>query len=334
MSRALTVDDLSVRYGDGDPVVSGVSLRVERGEILGVIGESGCGKSSIATAIMGLLPASADASARTLAVGEHDLLGIGERAFAALRGRVVSMVFQEPMSALNPTMRIGDQIAEVLLVHRLRDRRAAAARALELMRLVQMPEPEVRLRQFPHQLSGGMRQRVVIAMAVAAEPELIVADEPTTALDVTVQAQILEVLDRLRTTTGAGVVLISHDLGVIAQTCDRVVVMYAGQVVEEGLPAEVVTRPSHPYTRALLRSLPTVDRVGRSELPTIVGSVSDADRATTGCRFRSRCGFAQPACGEAQLLRGLDEPGRSVRCRRAEEVEALETGRAAREESR
>lgn len=319
MSEVLNVKGLTVAYGDGTPVVSDVSLRVGAGEILGVIGESGCGKSTVATTIMGLLPGAAHVEAAELTVGEHDLIGLDERAYAGLRGRVMSMVFQEPMSALNPTMRIGAQIAEVLTSHRIMDRRAAAERAVELLRLVQVPEPALRARQFPHQLSGGMRQRVVIAMALAARPALIVADEPTTALDVTVQAQILELISEMRDETGVGVVLISHDLGVIAQTCDRVVVMYAGQIVEEGTPAQILTAPGHPYTRALLRSVPTTERPGRTDLPTIPGAVSDEDRVREGCRFQARCPLAVEACARPQAMRAFGEPGRAVRCHRADE---------------
>lgn len=329
MSNALTIENLTIRYGDADPVVSDVSLHVSAGEIVGIIGESGCGKSTIATAIMGLLPGSGRIDAEHMQVGDDSLIGLAESAYASLRGRVMSMIFQEPMSALNPTMRIGDQIAEVLLVHRLANKRAAAARALELLKLVQVPEPDLRMRQYPHQLSGGMRQRVVIAMAMAATPQLLVADEPTTALDVTVQAQILDLIDEMRRATGAGVVLISHDLGVIAQTCDRVVVMYAGQIVEEGTPAEVLAQPAHPYTVALLRSIPATDRAGSADLPAIPGGISDEDRSRRGCRFQPRCAFAQESCGEPQELRPISTPLRTVRCIRSEEVIANDLERAA-----
>ncbi|WBU36719.1 ABC transporter ATP-binding protein [Homoserinibacter sp. YIM 151385] len=324
----LVVDGLTVGYGGAAPVVSDVSFRVASGEIVGVIGESGCGKSTIATAIMGLLPGSAALDATTLSVGDETLVGRSEKEYASLRGRVMSMVFQEPMSALNPTIRIGPQIAETLIVHRLMDKKAAMVRARELLELVQVPEPDLRMRQFPHQLSGGMRQRVVIAMAMAAKPRLLVADEPTTALDVTVQAQILDLIDEMRTVTGTGVVLISHDLGVIAQTCDRVLVMYAGQIVEEGTPAEVLAAPAHPYTRALLKSIPATDRPGRVELPAIPGGIADEDRARAGCRFQPRCAFATDACAAPQALRPID-PGRAVRCVRSEEVIALEIQEAA-----
>ncbi|WP_062301690.1 ABC transporter ATP-binding protein [Demequina subtropica] len=317
---ALAVEDLTISYGGGTPVVSGVDLRVGPGEILGVIGESGCGKSSIGFAVLGLLPASARVDADRLDVGEHGMLDADESDWNQVRGRVASMVFQEPMSALNPCMRVGAQIAEVLLVHGLADKKAAHARALDLLRLVQVPEPELRAKQFPHQMSGGMRQRIVIAMAMAANPQLLVADEPTTALDVTVQAQILDLLDRMRRETGAGVLLISHDLGVIAQTCDRVVVMYAGEIVEEGVPTEVLANPSHPYTAALVASIPTTTTAAREDLPMIPGGVRDADRETSGCRFAARCAFAVETCSSPQALVEV-EPSHTARCWRSTELD-------------
>lgn len=320
--NALVIDELSIQYGTGTPVVSRVGLRVAKGEIVGIIGESGCGKSSLGFAAVGLLPEAARVTAHSLEVGGQQMLDADEREWSAVRGVKASMVFQEPMSALNPCMRIGAQIAEVLTVHGLATSKAAAAKAIELLALVQVPEPELRAKQFPHQLSGGMRQRVVIAMAMAADPSLLVADEPTTALDVTVQAQILHILDRMRRATGAGILLISHDLGVIAQTCDRVVVMYAGEIVEEGVPADVLDHPSHPYTRALVASIPTTHTPVRAPLPMISGGVTDADRQTPGCRFASRCAFAQPECHEPQQLRTV-RPEHTARCWRSEELADL-----------
>lgn len=253
---ALVIEGLTIAYGDGEAAVADVDLRVGRGEIVGVIGESGSGKSSVAFAAMGLLPDSARIAARRMEVDGVDVRSADDAAWAALRGVRAGMVFQEPMSALNPCMRIGAQIAEVLLVHGLADRRAAKARALDILRLVRMPEPERRMGYFPHQLSGGQRQRVVTAIAVAAQPALLVADEPTTALDVTVQAQILDLIRSLRDSTGMGVLFISHDLGVVGQLCERISVMYRGRVVESGLTERVLSDPQHPYTRALLQSIP------------------------------------------------------------------------------
>ena len=266
---ALHVEGLSIAYGGAAPSVQNVSLRVGAGEIVGVIGESGSGKSSIALAMMGLLPDSATVTASRLDVAGTDMQGATERDWSGLRGARASMVFQEPMSALNPCMRIGAQIAEVLRIHGVADKRQARARALEILHLVRMPDAERRLAYYPHQLSGGQRQRVVIAIAVAAGPTLLVADEPTTALDVTVQAQILELLRTLRDETGMGVLFISHDLGVIGQLCERVAVMYRGRIVETGRAERVLADPQHPYTRALLESIPRPSVPVRSPLAVI-----------------------------------------------------------------
>ena len=273
---ALRVEDLSIAYGSAPPSVSGVSLRVRKGEIVGVIGESGSGKSSIALAMMGLLPDSARVTAASIDVAGSDMNDATERDWAQVRGVKASMVFQEPMSALNPCMRIGAQIAEVLQIHGKANKKQARARALEILRLVQMPDAEKRLNYYPHQLSGGQRQRVVIAIAVAAGPDLLVADEPTTALDVTVQAQILDLIKSLRDETGMGVLFISHDLGVIGQLCERVAVMYRGRVVETGSARRVLEDPRHPYTRALLESIPRPSVPVRSPLA-VIPAVNDFD---------------------------------------------------------
>ncbi|MEV4668456.1 ABC transporter ATP-binding protein [Microbacterium sp. LWO12-1.2] len=266
---ALRVEDLSIAYGGAAPSVSEVSLRVRAGEIVGVIGESGSGKSSVALAMMGLLPDSATVTAQTMTVAGSDMKDAAERDWAGVRGVRASMVFQEPMSALNPCMRIGAQIAEVLLIHGLADKKAARAKALDILKLVRMPEPERRMGYYPHQLSGGQRQRVVIAIAVAADPTLLVADEPTTALDVTVQAQILDLIRTLRDETGMGVLFISHDLGVIGQLCERIAVMYRGRIVESGTTQRVLEDPQHPYTKALLESIPRPSVPVRSALAVI-----------------------------------------------------------------
>jgi ABC-type dipeptide/oligopeptide/nickel transport system ATPase component len=266
---ALRVDDLTIAYGAAPPSVSGVSLRVREGEIVGVIGESGSGKSSIALAMMGLLPESARVTAASLNIAGIEMQDATEHDWDEVRGLKASMVFQEPMSALNPCMRIGAQIAEVLQIHGTADKKQARARALEILQLVQMPDAEKRLNYYPHQLSGGQRQRVVIAIAVAAGPSLLVADEPTTALDVTVQAQILDLIKGLRDESGMGVLFISHDLGVIGQLCERVAVMYRGRVVESGSARRVLADPQHPYTRALLESIPRPSVPVRSPLAVI-----------------------------------------------------------------
>ncbi|WP_205529045.1 ABC transporter ATP-binding protein [Microbacterium halotolerans] len=265
----LLAEDLTIAYGGAPPSVSGVSLRVRRGEIVGVIGESGSGKSSVALAVMGLLPVSAVVSAERLSVAGSDMRAATERDWAQVRGVRASMVFQEPMSALNPCMRIGAQIAEVLRIHGTVGRRRARERAMELLELVRMPDPRRRLDYYPHQLSGGQRQRVVIAIAVAADPAVLVADEPTTALDMTVQAQILDLIRTLRDETGMGVLFISHDLGVVGQLCERVAVMYRGRTVESGAAERVLDDPHHPYTQALLDSIPRPSVASRSPLAVI-----------------------------------------------------------------
>lgn len=303
-AQCLQIDDLSIQYGDAPPSVSHVDLRLDEGEILGIIGESGCGKSSIGLAMLGLLPSSAGVTASTFEIAGHDFTEQTEETMRRIRGNSVSMIFQEPMNALNPLIRVGAQIEEVLLIHHPMARTEATARALEMLRLVHVPEPELRMKQFPHQLSGGLRQRIVIAIAMAAEPRVLVADEPTTALDVTVQAQVLALLTELRDRTGTGIVLISHDLGVIANTCDRVVVMYAGEVIEEGTPDQVLDAPQHPYTQGLLASIPMIGESGPpEELSAIPGSVTDADRTAPGCRFAARCSFAMDVCSQPQPLR-------------------------------
>lgn len=277
---ALVIDDLLIAYGDAGPVVADVSLRVRRGEIVGVIGESGSGKSSVALAAMGLLPGSARFESSKLEIAGEDVTNFDEPDWARIRGTRVSMVFQEPMSALNPCMRVGAQIAEVLRIHNRADKHTAEEKALEILRLVRMPEPEKRIRYYPHQLSGGQRQRIVIAIAVVANPSLLVADEPTTALDMTVQAQILELLRILRDETGMGVLFISHDLGVISQLCERVYVMYRGRVVEGGPSAEVLRDPRHPYTQALLESIPRPSIPVREPLAVIPSDNAFADSPT------------------------------------------------------
>jgi ABC-type dipeptide/oligopeptide/nickel transport system ATPase component len=272
---ALEIAGMDIRYGSGEPSVRGVDLTVGAGEIVGLIGESGSGKSSIALAALGLLPDSASVDVDRMEVAGLDVTGLSELQWSEVRGTRAGIVFQEPMTALNPCMRIGAQIAEVLRIHRLADRPTSIRRAVELLDLVRMPEPEHRARAYPHQLSGGQRQRVVIAMAMAARPRLLVADEATTALDVTVQAQILDLLRDLRDETGVGVLFISHDLGVIGQLCDRVAVMFRGRIVETGAAATMLASPRHPYTRALLDSLPRRSFPPRARLAVI----ADKDRA-------------------------------------------------------
>ena len=307
------------------PAVDGVSLAIGRGRTLGLVGESGCGKSVTAMSILRLVasPGRIESGSIQLAVdGESlELTSLPERRLREIRGGRIGMIFQEPMTSLNPVFTVGDQIAEVVRLHRRVSRAAARSRALEMLKLVRVADPEQRLDAYPHQLSGGMRQRVMIAMALACEPDLVIADEPTTALDVTIQAQILELLDDLRKRLGTAILLITHDLGVVAETCDDVAVMYAGRIVEQAPAAELFGRPLHPYTIGLLAARPDADRRGTGPLTTIPGMVPPPQEFPSGCRFHPRCGHAQqPRCdGEVPPLRELS-PGHFVRCHYAEEI--------------
>ncbi|MBM4183275.1 MAG: ABC transporter ATP-binding protein [Gemmatimonadetes bacterium] len=294
--------------------VDGISFAVREGETLGIVGESGCGKTVTSLAILGLLP---NPPARlmdgsSVSFRGQELVGAEEKRLRALRGNEISMIFQEPMSSLNPVFTVGDQIAETLRLHRRMDRKAAHGEAVRLLDEVGIPEPGRRVDEYPHQLSGGMRQRVMIAMAIACAPKLLIADEPTTALDVTIQAQILELLAELRRAHGMAVMLITHDLGVVAEVCDRVIVMYAGQIVESGTVEDIFVRPAHPYTRGLLASLPSVGTPGR-RLASIPGTVPSPLHWPEGCRFRARCPSAGEGCERAQELVALGD-GRAARC--------------------
>jgi peptide/nickel transport system ATP-binding protein/oligopeptide transport system ATP-binding protein len=294
------VTDLRVEFPLAQGVlraVDGASFDVAAGEALGVVGESGSGKTMALRALVGLLPRTARITGGSVEFEGVDVLRISEEARRELRGRSIAMIFQEPMTALNPVMRVGDQIGEGPLVRLGYGRRQARERALELMRMVGIPDPGQRAEAYAHELSGGMRQRVMIAIALSMDPKLILCDEPTTALDVTIQDQILKLLASLRERLGVSIVFVSHDLAVIAQTCQRVAVMYAGQVIETG-PVETVFRePRHPYTLSLLRSVPDVDDV-RESLSTIPGSPPDLAAPPPGCRFHPRCPFAQDDCVE------------------------------------
>ena len=309
--------------------VNEVSFTLDRGETLAVVGESGSGKSVTSLAIMGLLPAPAG----RVAAGEillrrkggetADLARLGEKAMCAVRGNDVAMIFQEPMTSLNPVRRIGSQIAEAAALHGGMGRRAASARAEELLALVDIPDPARRMRDYPHQMSGGMRQRATIAIALAGGPALLVADEPATALDVTVQAQVLALLRRLQDRLGMGILFITHNLGVVAQIARRVVVMYAGRVLEKGGVVDIFQRPSHPYTRGLLASLP---RLGLAEAGTharllaIPGAVPGPASLPPGCPFAPRCAWAEAACTETVPALEPCGEGHLTRCRRWREL--------------
>jgi oligopeptide/dipeptide ABC transporter ATP-binding protein len=293
MSPVLDVQNLRITFpgADGSRVspVDGVSFSLERGETLALVGESGCGKSLTSLALLQLVPSPGRIEpGSVIRLGETDVLALQGEALRRIRGRRIGMVFQDPMTSLNPVFTVGDQIMEGILAHFKLPRSTARQRALDLLREVGIPDPAERLKAYPHQLSGGMRQRVMIAIALSAEPEILVADEPTTALDVTVQAQILEVLDRLQATRGMAVLLITHDLGIVAGRADRVAVMYAGQIVEETSTPELFANPSHPYTQGLFASVPRISGPLKRLNP-IGGSVPAPAAWPSGCRFRPRC---------------------------------------------
>jgi dipeptide transport system ATP-binding protein len=293
----LDITDLTVEFAThAGPfrAVDGVSLAVDLGEVVSIVGESGSGKSVAMLAVMGLLPSTATVTAKRFFFNGRDLLSMSPRGRRRIVGHEMAMIFQEPMTSLNPCFTVGFQIGEVLKTHLGMGRAERRARSVELLRLVGIPEPETRLSAFPHQLSGGMSQRVMIAMALAAGPKLLIADEPTTALDVTIQAQILDLLLRIQSETGMALVLITHDMGVVAETADRVIVQYAGQQVEEQETEGLFRDPHHPYTAALLAALP--ERATARRLPAIPGVVPGAFDRPAGCLFSPRCGFATEHC--------------------------------------
>ncbi len=314
----LDVQNLAIRFrGAPANVVDGVSFKINPGETLCVVGESGCGKSVTALSLMGLLPMPpAEIVGGKAMFKGRNLLRLPRREINGIRGDQMSMIFQEPMTSLNPAYRIGDQIAEIVLSHRKVSHAQARARALEMLDRVRIPAAAKRLNDYPHQLSGGMRQRVMIAMALANDPALLIADEPTTALDVTIQAQILDLIRTLQEETGTSLMLITHDLGVVAQIADRVAVMYAGRIVEQGSVAQIFEDPQHPYTLGLMSSIPSLgERTGR--LTTISGMVPTFDTMPAGCRFAPRCPFADKACAAAVPPLVEIERGHAAACIRA-----------------
>ena len=291
MSDILQVHNLSVRFktDDGDvDAVSGVNFSLAKGQTLGIVGESGSGKSQTVLSIMGLLAGNGRAGGKVVFQGE-ELLGMRQKDLNRIRGSSIGMIFQDPMTSLNPYMRISEQLTESLVLHRGLSKKDALARAIEVLDAVHIPDARSRIHYYPHEFSGGMRQRVMIAMALLCKPELIIADEPTTALDVTVQAQILNLLKELRDDFGVAIILITHDLGVVAGLCDQVMVMYGGQVMEYGELQRIFANPSHPYTRGLLRSVPRLDDAGASSLQTIPGNPPDLMHLPPGCPFEPRC---------------------------------------------
>ena len=321
----LEVDNLVVSFG-GAPVVEGVDLTVAAGEVLCVVGESGSGKSVSMLAVMGLLPSTGRVRADAIRFRDADLIKASARARRRLVGRDMAMVFQEPATSLNPCYPIGWQIAEALRAHHAAPRRELRSRVVALLGQVGVPAPEQRARAFPHQLSGGLNQRAMIAMAIACGPALLIADEPTTALDVTVQKQVLNLLLGLQRDRGMGLVLITHDMGVVAETAQRVQVMYAGQVMEEQPAADLFRHPRHPYTAALLDALPERAE-GKSRLPTIPGVVPGADDRPAGCLFSTRCAFRTTRC-DAERPELIMRHGAKVRCHYPLDDAGQPTGRA------
>jgi len=325
--RLLEVRGLKTHFSTEDGMVhavDGVDLHIDAGETLGVVGESGCGKSVTAFTIMRLIPIPPG----RIVAGEirwrgRDLLKLGDDAMRAIRAKEIAMVFQEPMTSLNPVYTVGEQIAEVLRLHEGLSRRAALARAADMLKLVHIPHPDRRVNDYPHQFSGGMRQRVMIAMALSCNPKLLIADEPTTALDVTIQAQILELINDLKDRLGMAVMLITHAMGVVAESAQRVVVMYAGKVVEEAPVEEIFRSPRHPYTQGLIKSIPRLDTVpGSRRLETIPGVVPSLLNPAPGCRFAARCPYAIDECRAATPALREISPGHTAACIRAEEIVA------------
>ena len=275
--------------------VNGVSFNLDHGKVLGIVGESGSGKSVTAYSIMQILEKSGQIVGGSIKFNGQELVGIGEKGMKSIRGNKISIIFQDPMTSLNPTYTIGHQLMEAIMLHTPRNKQQAWDRAVEMLRLVNVNEPEKRMKQYPFEFSGGMRQRVMIAMALACEPDILIADEPTTALDVTIQAQILELMQSLQKELGMAIIMITHDLGVVAQMCDEVIVMYAGSICEQGTADEIFYNPKHEYTKGLMRSIPTVDSDG-SRLQPISGTPIDLLNMPAGCPFAPRCDAAMKIC--------------------------------------
>ncbi|HVS83900.1 MAG TPA: ABC transporter ATP-binding protein [Pyrinomonadaceae bacterium] len=320
MSHLLEVNNLKTYFPTRAGLVravDGVSFHLDRGELLGLVGESGCGKSMTALSIMRLIAPPGKIVAGEILFDGKNLLKVSNSEMRDVRGNDIAMIFQDPMTSLNPVFSVGEQIAEALRLHRNLSRREARKGAIEAMREVSIPDPALRATDYPHQLSGGMRQRVMIAMALACDPKVLIADEPTTALDVTIQAQILELLNGLRKTRELAVLLITHDLGVVAEVAERVAVMYTGKIVEESPVDELFARPKHPYTEGLLRSVPklTAKDVAKAErLKTIEGTVPKPTALPTGCHFEPRCAYRMPRCKEGEIPLYDVMPGVQVRC--------------------
>jgi oligopeptide/dipeptide ABC transporter ATP-binding protein len=299
--------------------VDGVSFSIDAGQTLGLVGESGCGKTMTALSILRLTPPTSRITAGQIVFDGRDLLTLSDAEMRHLRGNAIAMIFQEPMSSLNPVFTVGNQVAEAVRIHQGLGRRAAHERAVEMLRLVEIPEPERRVNEYPHQLSGGMRQRVMIAMALSCSPRLLIADEPTTALDVTIQAQILDLLASLQARLGMAMILVTHDLGIVAERAGAVAIMYAGRIVEHAPVRAIFARPLHPYTRGLLRSVPKVGAHKTRRLEAIPGLVPDLLALPSGCHFRDRCPKAISPCAVDDPALAELEAGHGVACLRAAE---------------
>ena len=320
INNLINVKDLSLTFATQKGkinLVEHISFSIKKGEILGVVGESGCGKSITSLTLMNLLPENGRVSSGSIEMEGRELLNCSENEWCDIRGNEIAMIFQDPLSALNPVMSIGKQMMEPIMRHQNVDKKEAELRALEMLRAVGISAPERRMKEFPHQLSGGMRQRVMIAMALSCKPQLLIADEPTTALDVTIQAQILELMKQLRDASGTAIMLVTHDMGVVAETVDRVIVMYAGQIVEEAPVEKLFKTPQHPYTQGLLRSIPRLDR-DEKVLPTIKGTVPDLSAKMLGCPFYERCPHARTVCRQQEPITYQTDDDVFVKCWRYE----------------
>ncbi|MFM9276778.1 ABC transporter ATP-binding protein [Paenibacillus jiagnxiensis] len=308
--------------------VDGISFHINKGEILGVVGESGCGKSVTSQSILRLFDEKhlVKYEGEIRFNGEMNLLKLSRPQMEDIRGNEISMIFQDPLSSLNPVLTIGFQIAESLMLHQHMNKKQAYAKAVDMLRLTGIPAPERRIHEYPHQLSGGMRQRVMIAMTLACEPKLLIADEPTTALDVTIQAQILDLISELNQQLGMGVMFITHDLGVVAELCHRVVVMYLGQIVEEASVEDLFEKPLHPYTKGLIRSIPQMDGDRTAKLHVIEGMVPSLENVPQGCRFAARCPYADSQCREQEPELFSQADKRKVRCWHVERIGREEEG--------
>ncbi|WP_442580340.1 ABC transporter ATP-binding protein [Mesorhizobium sp. ASY16-5R] len=317
----LEVTDLQTHFRTPKGInraVQGVSFSVDAGETLAIVGESGCGKSVTSMSIMRLLPSGAAKSAGRVTLDGRDLLGLSEAEMQAVRGNEIGMIFQEPMTSLNPVLTVGAQVSETIALHQNISRAELARRALEMLDLVGIPDAPRRMNEYPHQLSGGMRQRVMIALALACKPRILIADEPTTALDVTIQAQILELLRDIQREHGTAIILITHDLGVVAESTNRVAVMYAGRKIEEAATDTLLANPRHPYTRGLLAAVPRLGRAERGRLAEIPGLVPDLRKPLDGCSFANRCPAATEFCRQYAPALELKAPGHVAACHLAE----------------